>query len=200
MSSDAHVMKFILLVEGFFPRPKFDGDEKREAAWLRVMQDQLRGWPEPILMAAGDRILKTRNPTKPGFRWFPAPAEILAVCEDIAAERERAQRPLLAAPKGNEWSDERLALAFDLCKSPLGIEAAREGWILRLYDFCRREMRLPEKGEVMRLRHEAQGIDKAIAKIDSSEPSALNGALRAFAASVLAKRNELSAKILGRAA
>ena len=42
--------------------------------------------------------------------------------------------------------------------------------------------------------------DKAIAKIDSSEPSSLNNALRAFAASVLAKRNELSAKILGRAA
>lgn len=197
--SDATAMKFIMLVEGFFPRPTYGGDEAREALWLRTMREILAPWDESVLMEAAQRIIKTRGKGR-NERFFPLPAEVEAVCHEIAAERERAQRPLLAAPKGNEWSDERLALAFDLCKSPLGMEAAREGWVLRLYDFCRREMRLPEKGEVMRLRHEAQGIDKAIAKIDSSEPSSLNNALRAFAASVLAKRNELSAKILGRAA
>jgi hypothetical protein len=47
--------------------------------------------------------------------------------------------PQQEAPKSSAdaWSSDRQRLAYDLCKTEFGKKAARDGWALQLWDFCR---------------------------------------------------------------
>jgi hypothetical protein len=86
MTDDA-IMKFILLVEVHFPRPKFQGDEKREAVWVRSMSEILGAYSPDVLSEAAAMIVRSRDPKQDGTM-FPKPCECIAACERIMRLRE----------------------------------------------------------------------------------------------------------------
>lgn len=49
------------------------------------------------------------------------------------------------------WKRTRVALAYGLIKSDLGRQAAAEGWIIGLWDFCRATGREPDGAEIYRI-------------------------------------------------
>ncbi len=192
MSGNA--MKFIMLVEAFFPRPKFNGDDAREALWLRTMQDMLNGWDGKILVEAANKIIRERNPAKHGTM-FPKPHECLEVIRDLAEDGQRHQLRL-EGPRADDWSNDRLELAFDLVNGELGKRAAREGWISQLYNFCRKEMRLPKSSEIAVCIEQFELLEQAIAAFNAGPRAGLNGAICAMADTVLTKRAELRERVL----
>lgn len=137
------ITKFIAMVGLHFPRPKFSGDESMEAAWISSMTIKLDPYSDAILLQAAEFIITTRIPKKDGA-FFPSPAECIAICERFVALEKKPQQLLLSAPSADEWSRDRVDLAFDLCKTPIGLQAARDGWVLGLHDFCRKHMRIPK--------------------------------------------------------
>jgi hypothetical protein len=56
---------------------------------------------------------------------------------------------------GDPWSPARVAQADRLIQSLPGMQAAREGWIVALHDFCRENARLPNRFESEKIKHEA---------------------------------------------
>lgn len=193
--SVAAVTKFIVLVDSFFPRPKFSGKEENEALWLRSMADILGKYADDVLVEAADRIVKTRDPDKHGTM-FPKPVECIAACEDVLKLRKGAMLQL-EGPKGNEWTDDRLTLAFDLANGPLGRRAAREGWIGPLLRFCRRNMRLPKDGEIVEVISVAQEFQEARQRCVDGEAGVLSRPLLALADSIAARSKEHAKRVLG---
>lgn len=192
MSAQA-VLKFIALLEVFFPRPKFGGAADSETIWLRSLQEDLQGYDESVLLEAAQHFRRNRNPQKDG-KFFPLPAEITAVCDDIERRKAVAALPLLPGPKADEWSDERQNLAFDLCKSELGRRAAREGWVAALYHFARKNQRLPSDREIPGLLETARAVE---AVASTWEPDGQVGsALVKFGRSFLTKRQGLADAVL----
>lgn len=60
------------------------------------------------------------------------------------------------------WSPDDLRVADDLVLSRLGREAAEAGWVMPLWDFCRREHRLPEPSEIPDIKRKGAILDQAI--------------------------------------
>lgn len=194
--SERGVAQFISVVGLHFPRPKFNDDEVMEAAWMASLTRTLSFYSDEVLNRAAMRIVDTRDPKKDG-RFFPLPAECTRVCREIASEEAReAPRLALSGPRANEWSDERLELAFDLCKSPIGIRAAREGWVMGLYDFCRREMRVPTESEARTLIHGARGFEDVLERLRNGEANQFTAALVELGETIKAKRNDMAERIL----
>ena len=190
------VTKFIAMVETFFPRPKFSGNETNEAFWVATMENTLGGFGDAVLVKAANIIIETRSAQRDGTM-FPKPAECIAACHKARdVLKSFAPQPLLAAPNANEWSDERLDLAFDLDNGELGKRAAREGWISQLYNFCRKEMRLPKSSEIAVCIEQFELLEQAIAAFNAGPRAGLNGAICAFADTVLVKRAELRERVL----
>lgn len=191
------VMKFIMLVEVHFPRPKFNGDEDREALWMRSMREILTGYRADVLNQAAAQIIRTRDPKKHGGV-FPKPFECKEVCNEIAEQLERKETPLLPkAEKGESWSDDRLALAFDLVNGEMGRRAAREGWISSLYHFARKNMRLPQPDEVKAIVASRSSLVSFIERLrDKERPTSVDAALISMAGSVEKRREELCEAVL----
>lgn len=77
--TDEAIMKFIMLVEVHFPRPKFSGDERREALWMRSMSEILSDYEPRVLALASETIIRTRDPEKDSTM-FPKPSECIRAC------------------------------------------------------------------------------------------------------------------------
>jgi hypothetical protein len=56
---------------------------------------------------------------------------------------------------GDPWSDERVEEADDLIQSDLGRQAAQEGWIIALHDYCRENRELPGVDRAAKIRASA---------------------------------------------
>jgi len=87
------IRKFILLIEVHFPRPKFTGDEAKEALWLRSMTEILSDYEPDVLAEAALTIIRTRDPDKANTM-FPKPVECIRACD--AARNRRRVETLLA--------------------------------------------------------------------------------------------------------
>lgn len=91
-------------------------------------------------------------------------------------------------------------LAYKLIRTEMGRQAAREGWILGLFDFIETRGRMPKgEPEVWTLRESAKGLDEAYDECvrggwEFAEP------LRKLGDSMLERRNKLAALALGEAA
>lgn len=184
------ISKFITELALHFP-PKHARPEL-ETAWLKSMAEALRGTSASVLEDAARRIIQTRKYTS-----FPLPAECRAACAD-AADRQRTRADASALPgfacgrsEGDGWTTERLKLAYDLIKTQLGKQAAKEDWILAMWHFCRKQQRLPAGHEIDRCKKEAREFDEAYTE-------ALRGigpcsqAVVKLGDSMLAKRKELA--------
>jgi hypothetical protein len=154
MSSNAAVLKFIAVVELHFPRPKFNGDEQMESAWLKSMNMVLGGYSDEVIASAAERILMTRNPKRDG-RFFPSPQECTEACDKAAAYRQKAETPLLTKPPELTY-EERTALARDLMKAPIGRQAVRDGWGEAMFHFIVEHRRAPAGQEVDECRRSAR--------------------------------------------
>ena len=196
MNNEEAIARFIAVVALHFPRPKFNEDEAMEGAWIASMNRALGGFSSDTIAAAASQIVSSRKPKRDG-RFFPVPAECVEICTEIERFAKMAATPLLAAPDKNEWSDERLALAFDLVKGELGMRAAREGWIAALYRFCRKQMRLPNGPEIDRCVREAAAFDRCLEGVRHGAAGKISGSLAELGKSILARRDELSARVLG---
>lgn len=87
MSNEEAIMRFILLVEAHFPRPKFNGDERLEAVWMRSMREILSEYDADVLAEAAASILRNRSPKRGDSTMFPKPAECIEACERIITKR-----------------------------------------------------------------------------------------------------------------
>lgn len=87
MSTEEAIMRFIMLVEVHFPRPKFSGDERREAVWMRSMREILSEFEDDVLAEAASSILRNRNPKHGDSTVFPKPAECIEACQRIITKR-----------------------------------------------------------------------------------------------------------------
>lgn len=193
--SERGVAQFIAVVGLHFPRPKFNDDEALEAAWVASMTRTLSGFSDDVLARAAQRILERRHPKRDGA-YFPKPAECSDICLDVQKLHKLSEVPLLARPKGDDWSDDRLALAFDLVNGEMGRRAAREGWVDGLYHFARKNMRLPQPAEIGTLIAGVRETERIIAELDAGPASMLTTAIIRFGKSVLARRSELKDAVL----
>lgn len=154
MSQD--VAKFIAMVGLHFPAPKVN-DEQAHAAWCASMVRLLDKYPAGVLADAADKIIRERDPKKDG-RFFPAPSECIAACEEAAQLRRAKETPLLEAPKEPDAFSygERVELARDFMKTTVAKRAITEGWGQSLFHFVVRNRRLPNDAEIVRCKREAQ--------------------------------------------
>lgn len=196
MNNEEAIARFIAVVALHFPRPKFNEDEAMEGAWIASMNRALGGFSSETIAAAAIQIVSSRKPKRDG-RFFPVPAECVEICSEIQRFAQMAQRPLLAAPNKNEWSDDRLSLAFDLINCETGRRAAREGWVSALHTFCRKNMRLPAgPSEIQACVASGRAFDEALAKCHARASSPWNTALLALGEGFRKRRADLAGKVL----
>lgn len=150
MISD-HVLKFVGAIGPFFPPPR--GSDEEQATWLAAMDRKLRGMEPEVLAAAADEIIETRDPKKDG-RFFPLPAECISACDKARARLTSIDgKPLLSHGQSDPspWATWRCELANDLIKTEMGRKAARERWIISLWNYCREHGKLPSEIEAAKI-------------------------------------------------
>jgi hypothetical protein len=164
-------------------------------AWAKDYISRLDSFPDEVLEAAANRILDDAK-----SRRFPLPGECTIACKDALNDLEfkRRMRPNNTAeiknvPLGQRdpaCSDVRQKLANDLIRCPLGFRASEEGWIARLWDFCRDAGRLPNQNEVEAIvaKHKVAEKDFEDMKQGGRAPSFVLRARKA----IIARRESLS--------
>lgn len=200
MNNAAAVSKFISELAMHFPPPMRQKDEPQAyTEWLRTFLRAMSNYSQAVIERSAQEIINTRTD-----RRFPLVSEVKKVCDKHASEeyRERNAKPLTDTAKvsQSQFSDWRVKLADDLIMCGLGKEAARDGWILSLHDFCRAQGRLPTGHEVGQCKAAAKGFDAAYEACLRGEGGVCNAALVKLGDSMLARREEYRARVLGREA
>lgn len=190
-----HVVDFIQELVLHFGEPKFDVGEddrpKAHAEWLRSMARGLSSFDADVLKAASYEIISTRK-----YRSFPLLSECLEASY-AAKKRQDAEKPRLPI-KTDVGISESEALASDLVNGPLGRQAAREGWIGALFDWIRRERRLPsESWGIREIQGDARSFDAAYEACVRGEAGPLSVSLEKLGASMLKRREQLAREVLG---
>lgn len=138
MSSD--VGKFYDSLVSQFGNPRMpDGID--ENLFLQQFKEDLAGFSEEVYNLAAKKLRTDRNSMR-----FPRPnGKILAVCEDFRDQLSGASkaRANLAAVAAVPASNRRTAQQLVLDNLELARDAAQEGWIHGLWDFCRVNQRGP---------------------------------------------------------
>ena len=195
-ASAAIISCFVTDLELHFRPHKHPTPESR-MAWLKAITEALRGSSPDVLDRAKRRIIENRS-----NQYFPLVAEIRKACREAADEirfdRHVQTLPTLREATGTEWSTERIKLAYDLCKgTQVGKEAARDGWVLSLWDFVRKHQRVPKgSAEIEACKRGAKEFDEAYAQCVKGGWAGAEQ-LVSLGSSMLAKREKLSAEVLG---
>lgn len=182
----------VLCANGFNP-PRHES-EIAEREWSAGVASALAYYDSDLLPKIAQEILNTRTD-----RRFPLPAEIRKVSLDVS-DRMRGRELVPEPPKGRdaEWTAERLALADSLCQTELGRRAAREDWILALWDFCRKNSRMPNDFEVKHVIASSRETDDFIEQAyRHASRSPLHKIAASTADAIRAKRDEKRALALG---
>lgn len=130
------------------------------AAYIAEMGKLIRGFTTMEQDKAADFLIRNHVPTnrKP----WPAPNEIVNACVEA--------REMLNPPKEDDkkkikdWTGDVLKRADNLIQSDLGRQAADEGWVHSLWDFCRVNGRLPNGYEIVTCQKHAKEFDQAYAR------------------------------------
>ena len=188
------VFHFVREVAMHFPIKH--GSDEAERAWLESHSKVLSRFSPEVLRQAADKIVETRK-----YKTFPLPADIIEACEIVekrAAIKHRAMTlPTLAPPTTDEWSPERQRIAYSVCRTALGRQAAREGWVLRLWNFARVELRHPGEQEVERLKREVKAHKQLIAQCHAGSAGHFSASLAKLGDGMLAKEDRLAGEVLG---
>lgn len=143
--------KFLTPMLVFFSLPN-SAHADREA-FLSGYVDELSEYTSHELEHAA-KLLRTTRTT----RTLPTIADCLEACKQA---RDTLQAPAKRRHgsdqvKWPEWAPERQRLADDLIRSEIGRKAADEGWLIGLWDFCRKEKRQPNRFEAERIAQESR--------------------------------------------
>jgi hypothetical protein len=152
------VTRFVDTVLATFP--PFRWEDEQEQTWIATAVRRLSAFPDNVLEKALDHIVGTRGNHK-----TPLIAELLDACHEarrlINHDTGKSELPI-AEPQGHgDWTADRLKLADSLVMTPLGREAAKDGWIGSLHAFCQRNMRAPLGPEIAACKREAKEFDQA---------------------------------------
>lgn len=180
---------FVRKIRALYAAPRhLAGSEASEA--LQEYADALRPYSGPVLAAAYARLRDTRQ-----YPTWPPVGDCVAAARECARTaggetRGSAPREIPYA----EWTAARMAEADALCRSPLGRQAAREGWLLSAHDYCRQHRRLPPEHVLPQLKAAAAFVTAyASGGADDDGPAA--AALRRLAAAILQRREEVRARV-----
>lgn len=125
---------------------------ENEQIFLRDFKTDFGGFSERVYTLAAQKLRTDPSAKKS----FPVNGAILAACQEV--QRELAMdgaKPAATADRNPEWSPKRIELANRMMHSDLGRQAAEEGWIVSLHDFCREQARLPNRFEAEKVRSAA---------------------------------------------
>ncbi len=131
-----------------FP-PKFRWDDGQKKSWVMAMVRELSGFSAEVLQRAARQLIATHKEDK-----TPSVAKCIAACSEaqrwVRAEQNGGKLQLDGAgvSRDRNWTDDRKRLADDLIMSPIGKQAAKEEWVKSLWNFCRRNSRLPQPNEI----------------------------------------------------
>jgi hypothetical protein len=104
--------------------------------------------------------------------------------------------PYGVSPANRDWTTERLKLATELVMTPLGKQAAKEGWVGTLWSFARKNSRLPTQGkEVEDCKRASTGFDEAYAICVRQQHNPLMAALERLGAEMLKRRHDLETRV-----
>ena len=199
MSYDVSDMISDLAIQ--FGRPKFKGISEQEyprayAEFLKVINPALRMFSGEELKKAAEIIIATRK-----YRSFPMVYECREACIE-AAKALKAERPRMFGGNDDarlpppDWAPHRENIANELVMTALGQRAAREGWISALWQFIRKEMRLPNDAEIKTCIADAKGVDEWTERASRGECGAQSMAVMRLGESMLKRRDELKAMVL----
>lgn len=166
-------------VRGVFMKPLlsiFTAPKGEDVNGFFEAYDQLLGgYSDKVLSDAVKRIIASRDK-----RTFPLPYECSHACRDalaaLAAAKHANERsddnhhenaPL--EQRYPEWSELRKQQAWSLMRCELGKEAARDMWIIPLYDFCRENRRLPDVHEVTHLVEKGKKTGELVGLLQETE-------------------------------
>lgn len=177
--------------------PPFRWDEVQEKAWTQLMVRNLDGFKPAVLDRAFQDMVARRKETR-----IPTPAECIAACTEakrwLEMETNDGKLPGHRIDPHDEWSTERCRLAHDLKRSDIGKQAAREGWIVSFWHFCRRHQRVPNGREIDQCKQDSAGIDELYGKAMRGECGPMSEALANLGHSILDKRRKWSEEAMGR--
>jgi len=174
--------------------PPFRWEPETEELWMSVLMKRLPSFSDEVLTRTLDHMLATRDD-----RRTPLPPECLKFCQEtrrqIDMEKGKSNLPIEPSAAEGDWTADRLRLADSLVMTPLGKEAAKNGWIGMLHSFCRKNMRAPVGPEIEACKREAKEFDKAYAQcVKGGWPGAKG--LEKLGASMLKKRQALTDMVL----
>jgi hypothetical protein len=163
MSSKA-VTQFVDSVLQHFPPYRWD--ESQERSWMDTLIRELSGFSDAVLARAMSELVRTRKD-----RRIPLVSECIDACLDAKrwfdAEKGKGQLSSGPAPVNQaflDWTEDAFKLSRDLMSGPMGLQAAKEGWIGCLDAYCRKFKRLPPEGQIPSLKREAKGFDETYEK------------------------------------
>lgn len=193
----ANVSEFISHVVLHFGEPKFDVSDtdkpKAYNEWLRSLARSLRGFSPECLKKASEVIVETRK-----YRSFPLVSECIDACKD-AQIWLNAQKPQLRfgpEKRMSEFSPDRTQLADELIMGEMGRMAAKEGWISALHQFCRKEMRLPDRDEIKGCINAARAFDGGLEMARRGDCGPQSHAILQLGLTMLSKRQALADRVL----
>lgn len=129
---------FIEPMSAFFDQPP--GSNAGE--FFAALADELSQFGDDFLAAGAKSIRLTRK-----YRSFPTIAECVEAVRtarlDVANTNERGPVTPQYGAKSDDDEWERKVAAWRLCRSDMGHEARKDGWLVALFDFCRERGRLP---------------------------------------------------------
>ena len=189
--SEVGALQFLTTLRTNF-RVKRHESDAHEERWVAMMIAELKGFSDEVLeQAAKDLSRRRKN------EYFPILSECINACQDAKHWIEMASPKLKfkAAQDAEPGSDDRQRLADQLIMGEMGRQAANEGWVLTLWCYVRDNGRLPEQRQISKLRAEAKGFDHAL---DQCRAGGWQQAmpLAALGSSILAKRQELTERVL----
>lgn len=151
-----------MLMQFDLPKAVRDDNEK-QAGFFSDYDEALEEFTSHELQHAA-KLLKTTRTS----RTYPTIADCLEACKqahDALQPPVKKRRQEQGTPP--EWTDERQRQANRLISSSeIGKEAADEGWLYALWDFCRKNERLPNRFEAQKIAEYSRGtwkyVDEAI--------------------------------------
>ena len=182
--------RIIQRLMGVFGEPKTIDPQ----LFLTEFAAAIDGWDSHILEQTGKEVIRR-------CKYWPRPAEVIEIAEEMVAAR--AQKSKLGAgidPAHRDWTTEAFVEANRLIRCEMGKQAAAEGWIGQLHDFCRRTRALPNDRQIRDLKHEAKLFDEAYRACVEGRGGTLNDALKRMGDSFIAKRARLAQIVEGAAA
>lgn len=200
MNNKQAIAEFADTMLQHFP-PFRQWEEYQEQAWANSLLTELSGFTSEEIKHAQREMVRSRKPNMPKP---PMVSECIASCSEarrfLESTRNEGKLPAMASPAASfGWSSERVGLAYDLMKTPLGKEACREGWQLAMWEFCREHQRHPARNEIEQCRRTTREFDDTYRDLSAASERVghMKNPLMELAKSFLEKREKIKAEVLG---